>query len=282
MRQLPRISDEDRARYDRRYRNRLRAIRSVDDAIAGLLRSLRETGQLDNTYVVLWNDNGYHMGQHRIPEGKRTVYEEDVRYPMVVRGPGVGHGAKDQRLVSATDLMPTFLDLAGVPTPEYVDGRSLAPVLSGTKLPWRDSLLLEGYDDGFGKKAYVPPDFKAIRTSAGRTYVEYETGEREMYDLRTDPRQLRSVHDEPERAVEISTLSARLQTLKHCSGKACRSAEKPKKTADLPFSDAAFFMHGYAPSTRPGVISGEMLPTKIYSVNLVEGGFSEIQVQAPA
>jgi N-acetylglucosamine-6-sulfatase len=227
VRQLPRVSDQDRAAYDRRYRNRLRAMRSIDDAIAGLLGSLRETGQLDNTYIVLWNDNGYHMGQHRIPEGKRTVYEEDVRYPMVIRGPGVGHGAKDERLVSGTDLMPTFVELAGAPTPEYVDGRSLVPVLSGSELPWRDSLLLEGYDDGFGKKAYVPPDFKAIRTSDERTYVQYETGERELYDLRTDPHQLRSLHDEPERAIEEVDLSARLEALKYCSGKECRGAEKP-------------------------------------------------------
>src|SRR5215210_4164469 len=106
VRQLPRISDQDKAMYNRRYRNGLRAMRSVDDAIAGLLRSLRETGQLDNTYIVLWNYNGYHMGQHRIPEGKRTVYEEDVRCPMVVRGAGVGHDAKDKRLVSGVDLMP--------------------------------------------------------------------------------------------------------------------------------------------------------------------------------
>ena len=133
VRRLPRVSDQDRARYDRKHRDRLRAMRSVDDAVAGLLRSLRETGQLENTYIVLWNDNGYHMGQHRIPEGKRTVYEEDVRYPLVVRGPGVGHDAKDERLVSGTDLMPTFLELAGAPTPEYVDGRSLAPLLSGSE-----------------------------------------------------------------------------------------------------------------------------------------------------
>jgi arylsulfatase A-like enzyme len=139
--------------------NRLRAMRSVNDAIAGLLRSLRETEQIDNTYVVLWNDNGYHIGQHRIPEGKRTVYEEDVRYPMVVRGPGVGHDAKDERLVSGADLNPTFLELAGGPTPEYVDGRSLVPLFSGSELPWREALLLEGYDDGFGNKPYIPPDF---------------------------------------------------------------------------------------------------------------------------
>jgi len=281
VRQLPRVSDQDRATYNRRYRNRLRAMRSVDDAIAGLLRSLRETGQIDDTYIVLWNDNGYHMGQHRIPEGKRTVYEEDVRYPMVVRGPGVGQDVKDERLVSGADLMPTFLELAGAPKPEYVDGRSLVPLFSGTDLPWRDSLLLEGYDDGFANKAYVPPDFKAIRTSDERTYVEYETGERELYDLRTDPRQLRSLHDEPERAVEVSALSARLEALKYCSGEGCRGAEKPKNTTDPPFSGAALLMHRYALSTRPGVISGETQPTKIYSPNLVEGEFSEVHFHDP-
>lgn len=271
VRQLPHISDQEMARYGRKHRDRLRAMRSVDDAVAGLLRSLRGTGQIDNTYVVLWNDNGYHMGQHRMPEGKRTVYEEDVRYPMVVRGPGVGHDAKDERLVSGTDLMPTFLELAGAPIPEYVDGRSLVPLLSGSDPSWRDSLLLEGYDDGFGKKAYVPPDFEAIRTSEGRTYVEYETGERELYDQRTDPRQLRSLHDEPERAVEVSALSARLEALKYCSGKACRSAEKPKNTTDPPSPVQPFSRTVMHFQHDPGVISGETQPTKIYSPNLVEG-----------
>jgi N-acetylglucosamine-6-sulfatase len=248
VRRLPRVSDQDRAKYDRKHRERIRSMRSVDDAIVELLRSLRQTGQLENTYVVLWNDNGHHMGQHRVPEGKRTVYEEEVRYPMVVRGPGVGHGATDERLVSGADLMPTFLELASAPTPGYVDGRSLVPLLSGSELPWRDSLLLEGYDDGFADKPYVPPDFKAIRTSHGRTYVEHETGERELYDLRSDPRQLRSLHEEPERAREVSALSARLQALKYCSGERCRTAEMARSTAELPFSDTSRPMHSFGRS----------------------------------
>jgi hypothetical protein len=62
------------------------------------------------------------------------------------------------------------------------------------------------------------PGFKAMRTANGRTYVEHETGERELYDLRTDPRQVRSLHDEPERMVEVSALSARLETLEYCPG----------------------------------------------------------------
>jgi arylsulfatase A-like enzyme len=275
VRQLPRISDEDRAEYDRKHRKRLRAMRSVDEAIAELLRSLRETGQLDNTYVVLWNDNGYHMGQHRIPEGKRTVYEEDVRYPMVIRGPGVRHDAKVERLVSGADLMPTFLELAGAPTPEYVDGRSLVPLLYGSDPSWRDSLLLEGYDDGFGKKTYVPPDFEAIRTSEGRTYVEYETGERELYDLRTDPHQLRSLHDDPERAKEVSALSARLQALKYCSGKGCRCAEKkptfqPRCSVDPP-------RRGHAPAEPLSLIQEDAIPGEA-SLNISVGGIGDLGI----
>ena len=70
------------------------------------------------------------------------------------------------------------------------------------------------------------PGFKAMRTANGRTYVEHETGERELYDLRADPRQVRSLHDEPERVVEVSALSARLETLEYCPGNGC-AEERP-------------------------------------------------------
>jgi N-acetylglucosamine-6-sulfatase len=282
VRQLPRISDQERATYNGRYRNRLRAMRSVDDAIAVLLRSLRETGQIDNTYIVLWNDNGYHMGQHRIPEGKRTVYEEDVRYPLVVRGPGVGHDTKDERLVSGTDLMPTFLELADAPRPEYVDGRSLVPLLSGSELPWRDSLLLEGYDDGFGDKTYVPPDFKAIRTADERTYVEYETGERELYDLSTDPHQLRSLHDEPERAAEVTALSARLQALQNCSGKGCRCAEQTATSRPRCSLYASWGSLTHAVPLNfipPSVVPGEALLKMSVGGGLGTGVFTDISAK---
>lgn len=228
VRRLPRVSDEARINYNRQHRDRLRAMRSVDDEVADLLKALSETGQLRNTYIVLWNDNGYHMGQHRLPKGKRTAYEEDARYPLVVRGPGVARDAIDGRLVSGADLMPTFLELAGAGVPDYVDGRSLLPLLSGEAddAPWRDALLLEGYAEGFEGKEYTPPDFGAVRTAEGRTYVGYSTGERELYDLGSDPNQVRSLHGDPEQAAEVKTLSERLEALRGCSGDSCRAAER--------------------------------------------------------
>ena len=96
-------------------------------------------------------------------------------------------------MVSGADLMPTFLELAGTQMPGYADGRSLVLLLTGSDPSWRDALVLEGCDDRFGNKPYAPPDFEATRTAEGRTYVEYETGERGLYDLRTDPRQLREL-----------------------------------------------------------------------------------------
>lgn len=227
VRGLPRVSAGERALYDEDHRDRLRAMRGVDDQLARLLNTLHETGQADETYVVLWNDNGYHMGQHRLPPGKRTAYEEDVRYPLTFRGPGVATGRFDGRLVSGIDLMPTFLDLAGAPIPGYVDGRSLVPLLKGGRPPWRDAVLLEGYDDGFGEKEYTPPDFKAIRTAAGETYVEYEGGEKELYDLDDDPHQLHSRHDDPAYAAGQERLSARLARLQDCAAASCRAADAP-------------------------------------------------------
>jgi arylsulfatase A-like enzyme len=227
VRRLPRVSDEDRKHYNRQHRNRLREMRSVDDEVADLLRTLSETGQLKNTHVVLWNDNGWHMGQHRLPKGKRTAYEEDVRYPLVVRGPGVARDTNAGQLVSGADLMPTFLELAGAEVPDYVDGRSLVPLLSReTEVAWRDALLLEGYAEGFEEREYTPPNFKAVRTADGRTYVEYSTGEKELYDLGSDPNQVRSLHDDPEHRTEKQILSERLDALRDCSGDGCRAAEE--------------------------------------------------------
>lgn len=252
VRRLPRVSDEDRESYDRQHRNRLRAMRSVDDAVADLLGTLSETGQLDNTYVVLWNDNGWHMGQHRIPRGKRTAYEEDVRYPLVVRGPGVARDTNAGRLVSGADLMPTFLELAGAEVPDYVDGRSLVPLLAGEQdAAWRDALLLEGYAEGFEEREYTPPNFKAIRTADGRTYVEYSTGEKELYDLGSDPYQVRSLHDDPEHRTEMEILSERLDELRDCSGDDCRAAEGHPGVAPEAFENSPSTGSGERGGHRP-------------------------------
>ena len=86
---------------------------------------LRDVGTLHETYIVFSSDNGYHLGQHRLPAGKQTPYDSDTHVPFVVRGPGIAHGATVTALSSTVDVMPTFLAMAGVDVPLHVDGRSL-------------------------------------------------------------------------------------------------------------------------------------------------------------
>ena len=138
--------------------------------------------------------------------------------PFVVRGPGVRHGVVDRKLVANIDLAPTIAKWASVRPPEYVDGRSLVPLLNGTATtPWRRYLLFEQL-----KRSHP---YRGVRTTGGETHVRYESGEREYYDLAEDPWQLRSGHAKPENAQRLNELSAVLSDLKSCAGAGCRAAD---------------------------------------------------------
>jgi N-acetylglucosamine-6-sulfatase len=187
-------------------------LQSVDELVAAVVGKLQNEGVLDNTYVVFTSDNGFHHGEHRIKSGKSKPYEEDVRMPLLVRGPGVQADTTTNNLTLNTDFFPTFTDLAGVTTPEYVDGRSLRPVLEGNATSWRTAVLLE-----------VRPTILGIRTSNGRKYIEYGDGFKEYYDLNADPYELRNLVYYGE--VPPTELRTRLQALKGCAGDTCRTAE---------------------------------------------------------
>ena len=113
------------AAMDSLYRDRLRSMLAVDDMIGRLVEALTESGELDNTYIFFTSDNGWHAGEHRLTPGKWTAYEEDIRVPLIVRGPGVPEGRELEHLVLNNDLAPTFVDLGGV-TPPRFRGRTLA------------------------------------------------------------------------------------------------------------------------------------------------------------
>ena len=189
---------------------------SVDVMVKDLIGALEESGQLDSTYVVFASDNGFVLYQHRL-YSKGFPYEETQGIPFVVRGPGVRQGAASQELVANIDLAPTIAAWAGVQAPEYVDGRSLVPVLEGTPTAWRRWLVFEYFLSGH---PYV-----GVRTAGGESYIEYENGEKEYYDLAVDPWQLQSAHAAPENAERLATLSATLSDLKGCQRAGCRTAD---------------------------------------------------------
>jgi arylsulfatase A-like enzyme len=140
----PHVQDRVRALFDRRRESLL----AVDRAVVSLVQELARTGQLANTYVVFTSDNGFHMGQHRLPAGKQTAFEEDIRVPLLVRGPGVRAGSRSGALVGNVDFAPTFAHLAGVPAPAFVDGRSFAGRLHGHRpSSVRRAFLLEHWPE---------------------------------------------------------------------------------------------------------------------------------------
>ena len=119
------------------------------------------TGALDNTYIVFTSDNGYHLGEHGIPLGKQSPYDESLRVPLIVRGPGVPAGAVVDAMALNIDLAPTFAELAGASPADFVDGRSLVPLLDGDPpAEWRHGFLVEHYDrtlpDQWGAPGPVP------------------------------------------------------------------------------------------------------------------------------
>ena len=230
------------------YRNRMGSLLAVDDMVAGIVDTLEANGELDNTYLVFTSDNGYNLGSHRLVH-KMVPYEESLRVPLVVSGPGVPHGA-ETRMALHTDFFPTALDLAGVAIPDDVDGRSLAPVLRGEDPgPWRSDFLAQyaggGGGNGIGSELPSPvyywifviilgqdvPSYRAVRTDH-YTFVEWYDKERygfhelELYDLSTDPYELQNLLStaagrRANRAL-VQQLRRRMNALGSCSGPSCR------------------------------------------------------------
>jgi len=182
---------------------------------------LKAAGELDNTYIVFTSDNGFQLGAHRMDHGKGDAYDESIRVPLLVRGPGVPAGAKVDSMVLNIDVAPTIADLAGARAADFVDGRSFVPFLRGTRpKAWRKDFLVEHWvdetDDGIGIPGYV-----ALRT-ADHLYVEYPTSnERELYDLKKDPYELQSLHQSAPASLQ-KKLAARLAALKDCRAASCR------------------------------------------------------------
>lgn len=213
------------ANIDKDYRERLEALQSVDEMVAAIVTTLRDTEKLSNTYILFSSDNGYHFGNHRLTVGKWRPYEEDIRVPLVVRGPSVPEGVRREQFVLNNDIAPTFADIAGAQPQTEVDGRSLKPLFSGTPpTTWRSAFLVENWVSTSASGKPSPPEYHAVRT-LNHFYAEYPaTDETEFYKMAKDPYQLESRHD-TQNTVVLGELKARLDALKRCAGETCRAAE---------------------------------------------------------
>jgi len=206
VRRLPSLTMARRAEGDEFRLRQLRSLQAVDRAIGQVIDALRRTGRLENAVIVFTADNGLSWGEHRWLDRKSCPYEECVRVPFVVRGPGIPEGRTDALFVHNIDLAPTFAELAGVRPALAVDGRSLLSLLRGEAPGWRSEMLLEYW----GQPAQT---WTAIRTERWK-YVEYENGDRELYDFAADPYEMSNVVASSGAAAVLPDLRRRLDLLR--------------------------------------------------------------------
>lgn len=118
----PLLTPENITYNDLLYRQRLRSLQAVDEMVDAVFLKLEAMGALDNTFVFYSSDNGYHIGQHRMPPGKGCGFEEDINVPMIVRGPGVPANRTVNFATNHVDLAPTWWNILGIPLREEFDG----------------------------------------------------------------------------------------------------------------------------------------------------------------
>lgn len=200
---------------ERFYKDRLEAMRGVDDLLARIISTLENRDLLESTLLIFTSDNGFMLGEHRFV-GKFYPYEEAARIPLYIAGPAV-HERTNSKLVLTNDIAPTIMDIVGGHDKiDSMDGRSLAPFLYGGALSeWRTAFLIEAYFEEKNTPAYT-----AIHTE-NWVYIERYDDWREYYDLETDPYQLQNRYDE----YDAQALKERLELFKGCRGDSCRAAE---------------------------------------------------------
>lgn len=206
----------DAAAMDELYRQRRESLRSVDDAVARVVRALAAAGELDDTVLVVTSDNGAMLGEHGFNQ-KIYGYEESIRVPLLMSGPGIARGVVRDQLVSLTDLPATILDLADAEPGLPPDGVSLLPASRDAGHLAERHLLLEagGWPNVGEERLYT-----GIRTSDGRVLLRYFDGWVETYDLAEDPFQLDGRTSPAERAWRRDLL-AQLDRLETCAGREC-------------------------------------------------------------
>ncbi|KAL2840517.1 alkaline-phosphatase-like protein [Aspergillus pseudoustus] len=238
------------AYHDLFYRRRLQALQGVDELVDSLVTKLEASGQADNTYIIYTSDNGYHIGQHRLPPGKTCGFEEDIRVPLIIRGPGVPAGEEEEAVTTHIDLVPSIFDLAGIPLREDLDGTPIPlPSAAGTvhtrhehvTVEYWGMAYLEGERGALANPNHTPfilnNTYKSVRI-IGENYNLYYSvwcnNAHELYDLTTDPYQLNNLYSSPDAVQDtnaellgyslsevITRLDSILLVLKSCKGSTC-------------------------------------------------------------
>ena len=228
LRKLQPLGSKQINRIDNIFQNRLRCIMSIDEMLGNIRKILTETGVSNRTYIFFSSDNGYHLGDYSMLQGKQTPFDIDIRVPLIASGPYVAKGGLQQAIVSNIDLAPTFAALTKAQLTGEPDGRDIQHLLREQhteKINWRNFAIIEHQrvsndpddpdqqEDQDGRL----PSYTALRFR-DLLYVEYETGEVSCYDAQNDPYELKNIA--PALPGELQKkLHTILLAAKNCGGK---------------------------------------------------------------
>lgn len=190
-----------------------RVLLSVDENVGRVLDFLDREKLAADTLVVYTSDNGFFLGEHGLFD-KRLMYEPSIRVPLAVRYPArCEAGVVDRRhMVLNVDVMPTILQLTGVPVPLHLHGRSFAPILEGSDVPWRDAFLYEYYEYPAG---HCVRKNRGVRTKRWKLIEFFEQPQEwELYDLEADPDETRNLVADPKHAAVLASLRTRMAELR--------------------------------------------------------------------
>ena len=190
----------------RYHRARVLSLYAVDDAVHSTVRALKRADVWSNTVLAFTSDNGFQLGEHRL-WNKDQPYQESLRVPMMIRGPGVPVGVRDE-LVTTVDLPGTLAALAGITPGRVQDGEN-----AFNSTPDRAVLIQSGADD-------VQWDWRGVYTRRW-TYVEHGGGDIELYDRQVDPHELENVAGSPAYRDQQQRLADLYENLRGCAGAAC-------------------------------------------------------------
>jgi arylsulfatase A-like enzyme len=208
-----RIGDfDDVPDYQTFVKDYYRCLAGVDENVGRVLDKLAASGLEENTVVVYAGDNGFFIGEHHFFD-KRFMYEESIRVPLLVKYPGrIRPGSVLPQMALNVDIAPTILDLAGVPIPDSMDGKSLKPLLTGQQNDWREDFLYEYYEY---PGAHSGRANRGVRTEKWKLIHFFEEPQEfELYDIQEDPHEMNNlIHDPSYRSV-IQTLRKRLEVLR--------------------------------------------------------------------
>jgi len=228
-------------KYQRYMQDYLACVQGVDDNVGKLLDHLDERGLADDTIVIYSADNGWYLGDLGLYD-KRFMYEPGLRVPLIARGPGIEPGITPDQFVANIDLAPTFLDLAGLPIPAFMQGRSLAPLLRGERpVDWRTSVYYRYYHD---PGHHNTRQHYGVRTATHKLIHYWTQDAWELFDLVNDPTEQHNLLFDPAEATspavarlftELKAELVRLQQEYGDDGLYADPATWPKGGADGPF-----------------------------------------------